>query len=283
MAKLNDRSFFLDLTDAPLRMRGAAWPEQHGGFYVWDDFIGTGAVAASIWTATDTVAAGAGKVTFVQSASAGAPVAGHGGWLRGTTSDNAGGAEEIGTGAIFRPSRVGNRVLAFQTRISLPSVTAVNMSCGLTNANTYGDGTAMNISGTTVLVTTATNGACWLFDTRSTDPDVFVGVSVDNNVDSAANSTLGAQGTASTPGAGKSYVLRIELDSAGNSFFYQGAEDLPDSLPALSPGNVAQGRQAAAGTTLKDTLLAAYVGIDNAGAGANKSLDIDYIFAGCAR
>ncbi len=239
---------------------------------LYDDFTGT--LDTNRWTATDTAGGGAGNVAFAYSLAAGAPVAAHSGWLRGTVSNNANGVTEIaGAKVAWRPSRA-NRRLIFQTRISLPAVTACNLSVGWSDLVTQGNGTAMNISGTTVLVTTAANGACWLYDTRATTPK-FVGVSVDGGVDSCANSTLAAQGF--TPVLGTSYELRVELDALGNSYFYYGAADAPGGVLIFA------GRQAAAGTTLKNTLLTPYIGLDNAAGAANKSLDVDYIFVASAR
>lgn len=271
----------LEVQDQPFKQLGSSWTEPMGSTIVFDDFIRgatvwpTTAATSAPFYVTDTAAAGAGAALFAGDATAGAPVAGHGGWLRGTVSNAAAGAEEFGTSALFRPSRAGNGVLVFQTRVSLPSVTAVNMSTGLVAVATVGDGTAMNISGTTVLVTTSANGACFLMDTRgSTEAGKFIGVSVDNNVDSAASTAVAAIGDLAV--LATSYVLRIEMDAVGNAYFYQGVADLPSTAQF-------KGMQSAAGSTLKATLLAAYVGVDNAGAAANKSIDVDYIFAAGAR
>jgi hypothetical protein len=240
---------------------------------LFDDFVST--LDTNYWTATNTAGGGAGSAAFAFSTSAGAPSAAHGGWLRGTVSDNAAGVTELaGAKVTWLPSRAGDGTLIFHTRVSLPAVTACNMSCGWSDLVTQGNGTAMNISGTTVLVTTAANGACWVYDTRATTAK-FIGASVDNNVDSCANTTLAAQGF--TPVLGTSYELRVELDALGNAFFYYGTADAPGQALTYA------GRQAAAGTTLKATLLTPYLGMDNAGAGANKSLDVDFIFVGCAR
>ncbi len=240
---------------------------------IYDDFTGT--LDTNRWTATDTAGGGAGSVAFAYSLSAGKPSAAHGGWLRGTVSNNANGVTEIaGAKVQWLPSRAGSITLIFQTRITLPSVAAVNFSCGFSDLVTQGNGTAMSISGTTVLVTTAANGACWLYDTRGTT-DILYGASVDGGVDSCASTLLAAQGFA--PLADTSYELRVELDTIGNAYFYYGAADNPGGVLTYA------GKQFAAGTTLKSTLLTPYIGLDNAGAGANKTLDVDYIFVAGAR
>lgn len=238
-----------------------------------DDFLQT--LDTNVWTATDTAGGGAGSAAFAYSVSAGAPVAAHGGWLRGTVSNNANGVTEIaGAKVQWRPSRAGENKLAMQTRINMPAVTAMNISVGFSDLVTQGNGTAMNISGTTVLVTTAANGACWVYDTRATTPK-FVGVVVDNNVDHAASSALAVQGF--VPVLGTSYELRVELDAVGNAYFWYGTADTPGATLTYA------GAALTLGSTLKNTLLTPYIGLDNAGAGANKSLDIDYVYVTCAR
>jgi hypothetical protein len=280
-----DRSFFQEFQDKPIRPTGAAWVEPAYSSLFFDDFnTYSAAFSTSVggFVTTDTVAAGAGKVIFVVNAAAGAPVAGHGGWIRGTVSDNAGGAEEIGHQLVWRPDRCGNGLLVFQTRINLPAITALNISTGLTSATNYANpATAMSISGTTVLVTTAVNGACWLYDTRGTDPDIYLGASVDNNVDSCASTVTAAQALTLPTALGKSIVLRIEMDALGNSFFYSGGEDVPGGAFGLNFAT--NGRQAAGGSTLKSTLLTPYLGIGNSAVGANKSVDADYFMVACAR
>lgn len=277
-----DRGLYEEFRDKPIRLTGASRIEEFGSYRFFDDFDGDTLIADK-WLATSTAGGGANNVAFAIDATAGDPVAGHGGWISGTCSDNAAGVEELAGLANVRASRCagfdGTGLLVFQTRVSLPSIAAVNCSVGLASARTLGNGTAMNISGTTVLVTTAVNAACWLFDTRGTDPDIWYGATVDNNTDSCANTTLAAQGQASTPAATTSYVLRIEMDASGNAFFYQGAGDNVNELTFAATG----GRQAAGATTLKDTLLAPYFGIDNAGAGAVKTLEVDYCLVASAR
>ena len=281
---INDRAFYEEYNDKPTRLMGASWFEFQGANYIWDDFQGPTGVALTTtygagWTNTDTAGGGSNNVPFGTNTAAGAPVAAAGGWIRGTCSDNAAGVTETGGGIIWRPDRCGNGMLVFETRVNLPSITAINVCVGMFNAITAGNGLALNNNTTTTITrTTMTNGFGFLFDSRGTGP-IWFGTSIDNSTLTNSSTANAANGTASTPAAGKSYVLRIECDSLGNTFFYQGAEDLPSSTPLATTNT----RQATAGSTLKSTLLCPYLGADNAAGAAAKSLDVDYVLVACAR
>ena len=257
----------LIIEDRPLKLSGAAWLEQTGATVLFDDFVGD-TLNTNLWLATET----ATGVAWAVSATAGDPVAGHGGWVSAQTDNVDAAAEELAaspaatTGGNFRADRAGNGLLVFQCRLSSPTaVTARIINAGLTDDATEGAALAMSIS-TATWTTTATDAALWVMSSLQTDPDQWLGQTVDTDVDG----THIASGV--SPTADTATVLRIELDSAGGAYFYQ--SDGATAEPAFQ-GYVSVG-------VTETVLLLPYVALGSTTTTA-ADLELDYVLTACAR
>lgn len=252
--------------DKPIKMSGASWLEQTGAAVLYDDFVGD-TLNTNLWLATE-VATG---VPWAISATAGDPVAGHGGWASAQTDNVDAASEELAAGASatagqWLASRAGQGMLVFQCRLTIPTaITARIINAGFTDDPTEGIALAMSLSGTT-WTTTATDAALWVLSSTATDNDNFVGQTVDTNVDGThiASDVAAAADTAT--------VLRVELDSVGGAYFYQsdGATAAPKFQGYVSVG------------ASEDVLLCPYVALASTTTTA-ADIELDYVTVGCAR
>ncbi len=254
----------LDITQAPQAV-------------FFDDFLGD-TMATDNYIATLTDATDLTGTNFAINASAGGTDAtGHGGWIRGTPAQGTDAATsvELAFGTTepplsgFKPIRAGtfrSEMLIFEARVAFPVVLTSRFVVGLNDAATEGTGLAASVSGTT-FTTTASDGALWVYDTAATTA-AFYGVTVSGDTDSAAGTGTSVIGAA--PVAFTSMVLRIELDSSGNAFFYQ--------------DGTSKGKATVGGSSLPTVILTPYLGIGNAsGATGGISMDCDYILTTCPR
>ena len=111
----------LRIVDQALKMSGAAWVEETGAVKLHDDFVGD-TLNTNLWLATET----ATGVAWAISATAGDPVAGHGGWASAQTDNVDAAAEELSAAASatagqWRADRAGNGMLVFQCRLTIPA------------------------------------------------------------------------------------------------------------------------------------------------------------------
>lgn len=247
-------------------MSGASWLEQTGAAVLYDDFVGD-TLNTNLWLATET----ATGVPWAITATAGDPVAGHGGWAGCQTDNVDAAAEELAAGSSatagqWRADRAGNGMLVFQCRLSTPTaITARIINAGFTDDPTEGATLAAFLS-TTTWTTTATDMALWVLSSLATDNDNFVGQTSDGGTDGThIASTVAAAADTAT-------VLRIELDSLGQAYFYQ--SDGATAEPAFQ-GYVATGAAAT-------VLLCPYVALASTATTA-ADLELDYVVVGCAR
>ena len=265
--QVNDRSFYIENLNKPIRMSGSSWVEQTGAAVFFDDFLGD-TLDSNKWLATNTDGTDTTGSAFAIAVAAGDPVAGHGGWIVGTPGTNSDSAEELGFGADGAPASgfacgsADNGMLVFETRITLPVITNIRVNAGFSDDPTEGAALAMSLNATT-FTTNDTDGTMWVFDTTATT-DVFYGLGVAGGTDSATDSLTCVVGAA--PVAETAMVLRIELDESCNAYFYQDG------------GYV--GLQALANTST--TVLTPYLAVGNLGTDAG-ALEADYVLAACAR
>lgn len=259
-----------------LRMTKGSWLEPTGAIVFWDDFLGdtlsTDRWLATVTEGTDPVTT---AVTYANSAAAGDPTAGHGGWAKATlgSSTTDASSAELGVGADGAPTsgfvaaQIGNGMLVFETNITLPVITEARVNVGLSEDCTFGTALAASITDA-AFTTGSTAGALWIFDTYATT-DVYYGLTVSGTTDSATDTITCAVGTA--PVANTAHVLRIEMDSTGASFFYR-------------DGNFV-GRQVSADVTLLPAdVLAPYIAISSDTTDATDiSMECDYVFAAAPR
>lgn len=259
----NDRNLntgYLRHTDKPIGLHGASWVEPTGAVVLFDDFL-QDTLEADHWDAVSLQATGG--TDFAISTTAGDPVAGHGGWVAGTTGTGDNDAEALFGQLAWKAGRAGNGMLVYEAAISLPSVAGVGFSVGLTDARTE-SAALFALSGTT-WTTTPTDAVAWAFDTDATT-DVANGIGVKADVDTAAVAGV-------IPVATTFERYRIEIDSTGRAYFFQG------SGVGVQPSLV--GTVADAVTTT--VLLAPYIEVSCKAGGAAKSLECDYILTACAR
>ena len=256
----------LEVRDQGLRMSGASWLEQTGAAVLFDDFVGD-TLNTNLWLATET----ATGVAWAISATAGDPVAAHGGWASAQTDNVDAAAEELAAAASstvgqWRADRAGNGVLVFQCRLTSPTaITARIINAGFTDDPTEGAALAMSLS-TTTWTTTASDAALWVLSSLATDNDNFVGQTVDTDVDGThiASAVAAAADTAT--------VLRVELDSVGGAYFYQ--TDGATARPAFQ-GYVSVG-------VTETVALCPYVALASTATTA-ADIELDYVLVSCAR
>ncbi len=251
-------------TDKTLRMSGASWLEQTGATVFFDDFLyDTLPTDRFVVTAT---ASGTAAV----SSTAGDPVAAHGGWISLDVTADADAAEIAVMAATtvghFRPDRAGKGVLVFQLRYSRPTALTTRWeNWGFTDDETEGAAIAVSLS-TATWTTTASNavlGGHYSTATNNTSTQ-FIGVK--------ANADTASVSSAVTATIDTAVVGRIEIDSAGQAYFYE-------SFGAVtSPAY--QGTAGAAVTAT--TPLIPYVALAGTSAAA-AAFEVDYILAACAR
>ena len=250
----------LGLRDRPLKLSGASWVEPQGAAFLFDDFVGD-TLNTNLWLATET----ATGTPWAISATAGDPAAGHGGWASAQTDNVDAAAEELGAAASatagqWRADRAGNGLLVFEASISIAgALTARILNAGLTDDPTEGAAIAMSLS-TVTWTTTASDAALWVFSSLATDNDNWVGQTVDTDVDGThiASTVATAANTAQ--------VMRIELDSAGGAYFYEGGQ----FQGAVSVG------------VTETVLLCPYVALASTTTTA-ADIELDYVFTACAR
>lgn len=258
----------ITFADKAIRTRGAAWLEPTGAAVLFDDFLGD-TLDTNIWLATET----ATGVVWAISATAGDPVAAHGGWASAQTDNVDAGAEELGAAASatvgqWRADRAGNGLLVFQCRTTIPgALTARFYNYGLTDDPTEGSTGAMSIS-TTTWTTTASDAALAVFSSAATDNDNFLFQTVDSDADGThVASTVAAA-------ANSARILRIEIDSAGGCYFYETSDGF------ITRDNL-QGVETAVGVS-PDVPLVPYVGAFSTTTTA-VDVEIDYVFTACGR
>lgn len=212
--------------DKPLVLKGASWIEPQGSTMLWEDFLVDVLADSPFVTATQS---GTPTTAAVINNTAGAPTAGHGGWILGSTQNVAAEIDEVafgglGTGAGMPPffaARAGNGVMVAEFGFVIPTaLTARQYYAGWSDDPTEGTGAThlpINNSGTFTLVAQATDAAGFVFSSLGTDPTIWKYASANNGTAAAFNAA-----TEAVTGVVDAYtVCRTEIDSAGNAYFYQ--------------------------------------------------------------
>lgn len=157
------------------------------------------------------------------SASAGDPVAGHGGWLAGATDDVDAEIDEVaiggsGTAASWlQANTVGTGVLVCEWALTIPTaLTARQYFAGLTDDPTEGTGTngSLNIQTGTTIVDVATDAAGFIFSSLATDTNDWHYGATDSGTQDTATS-LGTTSAVADTWIG----LRVEVDVLGDCYF----------------------------------------------------------------
>jgi hypothetical protein len=216
---VTDRSRYIEHKNKPQRFLGGSWTEPYGSISIFEDFLVDALADTPYVTVTSS---GTATAAAAISATAGDPVPGHGGWLAGATDDVDAEIDEIAVGglaataSVFRADRAGTGLLVCEWAFTVPTaLTTRQYFVGVSDDPTEGTGTngPMNITGTTTIVSPASDAAGFILSSLATAPTVWKGASVDTDVDSALL-------TGPTAVADTFTRLRVEIDSDGNCYLY---------------------------------------------------------------
>lgn len=211
--------------DKPLQMKGASWVEPQGAVVLFEDFLVDVLADSPYVTATQS---GTALTAAAIDGAAGAPTAGHGGWVGGKTDDVDAEIDEVafgglGTGAGLPPfvaARAGNGTMVAEFGFVIPTaLTARQYFTGWTDDPVEGTGTngPLNIQSAYTVVDVATDATGFIFSSLATNPTIWKYANTLNGTQSTASASTEA-GT----GAVDCYTVnRVEIDSAGNAYFYQ--------------------------------------------------------------
>lgn len=164
------------------------------------------------------------------SGTAGAPVAGHGGWLAGSVDNVDDEIDEVALGDAgwLVPAALGaGEMIVAEFGLVAVAVTARILFCGLSDVVTGGaddDGPISIVTGTTLVSGVTGDAAGFVMSSLATDADAwYTGAVKATAVGTAYNTTSGTYdgSTALNPAAADDYTkLRLEVDVAGNVWFY---------------------------------------------------------------
>jgi len=152
--------------------------------------------------------------------------------------------------------------LVFETRLHIDTaVTTVSVNAGLTDATGLEE--PFSIGGSDAVTSTASDGACFVYDTGA-DTDGWFGLAVKGDTDDKGCGTLAVK-----PTAGTDQVLRMEINSTGGTikFFVDGA----------LARTMTTGTGVTASTNLYPTVTA------NTEDGTQRTVDVDYVYCGMTR
>lgn len=173
---------------------------------------------------------GTASVDAVISATAGAPVAGHGGWLAGSVDNVDNEIDEVALGSanwLFPAALPTGGLIVAEAGLVLPAITARLIFFGLSgNASTAtADGPISIVTGVTLVDGSAGGDAAgFVFSSLATDTDAwYTGTVKATSVGTAYNTTAGTSGTAMDVITADDYTrLRVEVDVDGDVYFYSG-------------------------------------------------------------
>lgn len=189
--------------------------------YIMEDFLMDVLADSPYVTVTQSdTATGAAAI----SATAGDPVAGHGGWLAGATDDIDNAIDEVAVGgsgsaaSAWRADQVGTGMLVCEWAISVPTaLTARQYFAGFSDDPTEGSATngALNIQTAYTLVDTADDAAGFVLSSLASTPTYWKWASTD----SGTGSTMAAANSVLLAVADTWVGLRTEIDVNGDCYF----------------------------------------------------------------
>jgi len=199
----------------PLKVVSGGWFEPQGGIYSFEDFIADHLAEDSTVTLNQS---GTPITAGAINAAAGAPTAGHGGWIAGATDDVDAEIDELALGAKpwLVPEAVGDGMIVAEIGFVIPTaLTARQYGFYLTDDETEGTATngSLNIQTGTTVVDVATDAAGFIFSSLATDADGWYTANTKNGTQAVGTSVL--------TGVVDDYTkLRIEIDASGNAAFF---------------------------------------------------------------
>jgi len=227
--------------------------------------------------------AGTAITAAVISAAAGAPKAGHGGWIQGATDDvDANIVDEVALGA--KPwlqanalSAVRGGLLVAECGLVVPSaLTARRYFFGLSDDETEGTGdNPIVITSGTTITATADDAVGFIMSSGATDNDAYYSGAVKATVvGTALNLSTASEGSAVGPAVVDDYTkLRVEVDVLGNTWFYGivSADGQREVVPAFADFQ-------AAAITITVPLLPVFSASTTAA--TSVEWELDYLFGG---
>jgi hypothetical protein len=215
----------LTFQDKRIVLEGASHIEPQGSVTLFEDFLVDVLTDSPYVTVTQS---GTEIGVAAISATAGAPGStAHGGWVAGATDDVDAEIDEVafgglGTGAgtpWMRANRAGNGVLIAELGMVIPvALTARQYFFGLTDDALEETGTngPLNIQTAYTLVDVAADAAGFIYSSLATNPTIWKVASTLSTVGSTVDATKeGVTGVVD-----EYTVLRVEVDAAGNAYFY---------------------------------------------------------------
>lgn len=185
--------------------------------------------------------------------------AAEGGVIVVTTGDNDGTVAEDGSQLVCAvPCQADSGGLVFETRLHInTAITNVSVNAGLTDSTSLEE--PFSVGGGDAYTSTATDAAVFVYDTGA-DTDEWHMAAVDGDTDDT-----GCAATGTAPTADTYQILRIEVDSDGNTIRYY----IDGTLEGTLTG----------GGVSPDVNLYATV-IACGDSTASKTVDVDYIYVG---
>lgn len=202
-----------------------------GGFdptrsiYAFEDFIGDHIAEDSAVAVNQ---AGTAIAAAAISATAGAPTAGHGGWIGGATDDvDANIVDEVALGAkpfLVPAALSGGKLIVAEIAFVIPTaLTARRYFVGLTDDETEGTGdNPIVITSGVTITATADDAAGFIMSSQATDADgYYTGAVKATSVGTALNVSTASEGATVGPAVVDDYTkLRVEVDVNGSCYFY---------------------------------------------------------------
>jgi len=224
--QINDRGFKgLDFVNKRINLKAASWIEPQGSIVVFEDFLMDVLADDPLVTVTQ---AGTPTTAAAVDGTAGAPSAGHGGWVAGSVDNVDAEIDEVAIGGLgtgagnpwMMPERAGNGLMVCEWGFVIPvALTARQYYAGLSDDPVEGTTTngALNIQTAYTLVDVATDAAGWIFSSLATAPTIWKWASTL----AGAGSTVAATTEGVTGVVDQYTVCRVEVDALGNAYFHQ--------------------------------------------------------------
>jgi len=239
--------------DGELTLVGNAMVNQRYRFELFDDFIQQTLVEADTPWILNEGSDGSATDPAIS--------AQEGGVVRLTTGTGDGSTAQDASQIVCHiPVQADSGGLVFETRLHInTAITNVSVCAGLTDSTSLEEPFT---NAADVITSTATDAACFLYDTSATTDEWWM-LAVDSDSDDTGNAATGTAPTADTY-----QTLRIEVDADGNTVRYYIDGTLEGTLTnaGVSPS-----------VNLYATVIACGDGT------ASKTVDVDYIYVGHKR
>jgi len=251
------------------------------GPHLFEDFIGPIGATLADSSRISVAQSGTATTTAALSGTAGAPVAGHGGWIAGSVDNVDNEIDEIALGdapwLVPAALPAGGLIVAEIGFVVPVALTARMYFAGLSDAATGGaddDGPISIVTGTTTVSGVTADGVGFLMSSLATDADAWYAVASKATTAGTAFNTTSGTGASAGPAVVDKYTkLRVEVDVDGDCYFYVVVDGGSNGRDQITP--VYQQAQAAA-VTAATALLPIFTAASTTTTAVE--WEIDYIF-----